>query len=187
MLEVLIGLPAVKPLVIWDNVFWHWVIFNFPGGTKSLGLLTDVIRSKAGLKKMHKNKIADWSVKMIFFRHMGATCVGIFTSYLFITFPWVHVFKIAHCVVYSSAVKPHCDLWSHVDTLQAGRRRGRAFNPARSSLRSMATTSTAVTTKRSWSTSQRSTHTRSLLKWWGDTNTHKRVLIRAQLLVLLKW
>lgn len=186
MMEVLIGLPAVKPLVIWDNVFWHWVIFSFPGGTKSLGLLTYVIR-KAGLKKLHKNKIVDWSMKMIFFRHMWAMCVGTFTSYLFLTFPCVHLFKIAHCVVHSSALKPHFDLWSRVDTLQAGRRWGRAFSPGRSSLRSMATTSTAVTTKRSWSTSQRSTHTRSILKWWGDTNTHKRVLIRAQLLVLLMW
>lgn len=130
---------------------------------------------------MHENKIVDWSVKMIFFWHMGDTCVGACISYLFMTFPWVHVFKIAPCFVYSSTVKPHCDLWSHVDNLQAGRRRGRAFSPARSSLRSMATTSTGVTTKRSWSTSRRSTHTRSLLKWWGDTNTHKRVLIRAQL------
>lgn len=84
------------------------------------------------------------------------------------------VFIISQCVVYSSTVIPHCDLWPRIlcwHILQAGRRQRRVFSPARSSWRSTATTSTAVTTKRPWSTSPPSTHTRSLPKRWGDPNT----------------
>lgn len=92
MMEVLIGLPAVKPLVIWDNVFWHWVIFSFPGGTKTLRLFTYVIGSKAGLtNKMHKNKTVDWSVKMTFFPTHGSHVCRHFY------FLFVHDFSMSPC------------------------------------------------------------------------------------------